>query len=318
MSKINKTTATVSPDTSLFVINSAPKKLNDKSIEFEIGDYNSFHQRMSNLESKADLLANNKKHISKNLLSLRINRTKLPSFFMDESKDQADKILEPSIIRLYKDAHVNINNPVSQRKSADVFYKLLKRSKIKEKLINADLTQQSETLLKNIKLNFTKKKPAIRKLEIPKVNINISKQQKGSLSGSFLADSMFLTNIKAQKRYSKRTTIGGSIVISHPVRASECPPQGDPKVAAKIANEFTIKNNNSIKVLCFKSNTEFAFKDVNPYDICKDIHKSSYYSSLYKRVTVDNSYKRIQKLQSMVKSCIISPSNNIEILPKIK
>jgi hypothetical protein len=203
----------------------------------------------------------------------------------------------------------------ANRLNTDIFYKLLKKPKIKEKINKSLWDKQTENLV-NIKQNISKKKLMI-------CHLSKSVESKSSRHNSCVASDpkaeqdVFLTNLsKIQKRYTKRTTIGRSTIISHSnFRLSDVIYTGDRKKVVKIANELTIKNNNNIKVCCFnpKPNGLFSLRDF--HEAHQDVYKKSTYNVMYKRITFDKDYKRVQNLQNKIKDCLIR--YNDAILPKI-
>jgi hypothetical protein len=207
---------------------------------------------------------------------------------------------------------------IESTKTQNIFYKLLKKPKIKEKLDKTYLPSQTENLF-NIKQTLTKKKFSMRTLEVQKspekISISPKIQYRNTEPTYKKPNDTFLTNLtRIQKRYTKRTTIGRSTIISHSnIRYSEIFQNmknfGDRQKIIKLANEMTIKSNNNIKVSCFnsKTNNKFTFS----HESC-DYRRSSC-NSMYKRLTIEKDYKRVQKLENNIKHCISNA-----LLPKIK
>jgi hypothetical protein len=209
--------------------------------------------------------------------------------------------------------------------SAYVLYKMLRKSGIKDIVDNAYLSKQTENLSNITQTLKNRRKLNIRNLEV-KNNLSACKSkstafvQRESIGGSEGNGGIFLTNFNKKSLTTKRTTIGNSSVILHPnVRLSDAFNLVDKKKGVQLANQLTIKNNNNIKVYCFKPTTRFSFKSFSD-DVYKDAHKNSNYNSMFSRIIVDNDYKRVQNLESKVSKCIIkSPHvrDNV-LLPKIK
>jgi hypothetical protein len=319
----NKKANSVQLPFDFLLINSSRKLITNSSFDAETSEYNTYQTTQSITKNKLD---HKKKLKTINNLQNLTSRTKQTSF-LDVSKEtnQDIRLTEPSRAKLYKNTTNNIGA------SKNIFYKLLKRSKIKEKLDKNYLSKQTENF-NNIKQTITKKKFSICNLgnrQQENKQKSPAKQVRGSCRFSEPYDKtksnqdLFLTNLgRIQKRYTKRTTIGRSTIILHSsLRLSDrFSTGGDRKLATKMANEYTIKNNNNIKVLCFNSNANptFTFQDVNHDD--HSLRKKSYYNSQFKNITVDKDYQRVQKLQNKINTCTIRAySNKINsTLPKIK
>jgi hypothetical protein len=203
----------------------------------------------------------------------------------------------------------------NKQSNTDIFYKLLKKPKIIEQFDNTYLAKQTENLL-NIRQTLNKKKLMINSLG-KSVEYKPLRQAFITSDHNANLNEIFMTNFGKipQKRYTKRTTVGRSTIISHGsnFRFTDVS-QGERKKMIKLANELTIRNNNSIKVYCFtpKNNSLFSH-NIFCTTGSQDVYKKSCYHSMFKRITFDKNYKRVQTLQNNINDCFIK---NVS-LPKL-
>jgi hypothetical protein len=237
------------------------------------------------------------------LISLKTNQSK-PSY-IDDSKDMSDTKLD----NMSKSSRKIVKN------NAYALYKMHRKAAVQDKLDKTYLSKQIENL-SNITQTFKSRlKLSIRNLE---VKDNLNKSKVGQITEKEnTSSSIFLTNFNKKSFTTKRTTIGNSSIISHPnIRLSEALNLPDKKKGIQLANQLTIKSNNNIKVYCFKPTIKSTFETFGEFYL--DLYKTSAYISMFKRITIDKNYKRVQNLESKVSKCIIDRSlKNSVLLPKI-
>jgi hypothetical protein len=240
---------------------------------------------------------------------------KIPNFLQNKTRNNMPLITE-------SDTNNSIYNTTGYLKTSGEcntdsktgqFYRLLKKNKSLIKCENdaskaQELTKLTQNL-KNIKQSLSINRTILTKSLSSAL---CSSKNESSQNLPNVGDSVFLTsNVRRNTRIlKKKTTIGRSTILIHNNlcvsdvirRASRTKANMTKKQIIKVANEMTMKTNNNIKTVCYNPSEKKSFnqEEVCTEDIYSDLHKQSYYKSLYKSVTNDNNYHRFKKLCSTV------------------